>query len=84
MAFSLRLIVLAVRGLGGVPDLELRIALAAVTATLIAFTLMGFSGPTMASATFGAFFWFTAGTAAYWFIARGDANVPPARAAGAI
>jgi hypothetical protein len=71
VAFSIRLLVLALRRLRGVADVELRIYLAAVFATLIAFTIMGFSGPTMSSAAFGPFFWTAAGIAAYWFAGPG-------------
>jgi hypothetical protein len=67
---SLRLIVLGLGGLRRISDLELRLDLAALLATLIAFTIMGFSGPTMAGAAFGPFFWLTAGIFSYWFIAR--------------
>lgn len=69
-AFTIRLIVLGLRGLPRIEDLELRIDLAAMLAILIGFTLMGFSGPTMSSPAFGAFFWFMAGTFSYWFITR--------------
>jgi hypothetical protein len=71
IAFSIRLLVLALRRLPRVPDIELRIYLAAVFATFIAFTIMGFSGPTMSSAAFGPFFWSAAGLAAYWFAGPG-------------
>jgi len=82
--FSLRLIVLALRRLRGIADLELRLYLAAMFATFIAYTLMGFSGPTMASAAFGPFFWFCGGTAAYWFVAKRGRPAPPARVAEAV
>ena len=74
VAFSIRLLVLALRRLPRVRDIELRIYLAAVFATFIAFTIMGFSGPTMSSAAFGPFFWSAAGIAAYWFAGPGRAR----------
>jgi hypothetical protein len=70
-AFSIRLLTVALFGLRRVPDIELRLYLAAVISTFIAFTLMGFSGPTMSSAAFGPFFWATAGIIAYWFLGPG-------------
>ncbi len=76
VGFSVRVLVLALRRLRGVVDVELRLYLAAVYATLIAFTIMGFSGPTMASAAFGPFFWGAAGMAAYWFAGPGRAGAP--------
>lgn len=66
VAFSLRLIVLGVRGVREIGDSELRLGLTALVATLIAFALIGLAGPTMASLPFGPYFWFAAGTIAYW------------------
>ncbi|MGP0103082.1 MAG: hypothetical protein ACLPUT_15865 [Solirubrobacteraceae bacterium] len=71
IAFLIRLLVLALPGLRRIPDFELRLDLAAVFASFIAFIIMGFSGPTMTSAALGPFFWFTAGIAAYWFAGPG-------------
>ena len=84
VGLSVRLVVLAVTGLRRIPDLEVRVDLAAMFATLIAYTLMGFAGPTMASAAFGPFFWFAAGTAAYWFIAQRRRTPEPLGAVGAV
>jgi hypothetical protein len=67
-ALTIRLLLLMLPGLRRVQDVEMRIYLAAVTSTFLAFTLVGFSGPTMSSAAFGPFFWTTVGIAAYWFI----------------
>jgi hypothetical protein len=66
-ALCVSVIALAIRGLPRVRDVELRIYLAAMFATVIAFTVIGFVGPTMSSAPCGPFFWFAVGTAAYWF-----------------
>jgi O-antigen ligase len=74
VALTGRLIVLALRRLRRVPDIELRLYLAAIVSTFIAFTLMGFGGPTMASPAFGPFFWLSAGIAAYWFAGPGRAS----------
>lgn len=70
-AFTINLLLLVARRLPRVADVELRVYLAAVFATFIAFTIMGFSGPTMSSAAFGPFFWAAAGLAAYWFAGPG-------------
>ena len=67
IALSVKVIVLGVRRLRRIGDIELRLSLAAIFATLIAFTIMGFSGPTTSSIPFGPFFWFAVGIAAYWF-----------------
>ena len=66
VALSISVIVLAVRGLLRIADKELRLSLAAVIAVVIAYTIMGFVGPTMSSLPFGPFFWFAVGIAAYW------------------
>jgi hypothetical protein len=76
IALSVKLLVLGVRRLRRVADVELRIELAAVLATLIAFTLMGLAGPTMSSSPFGPYFWFATGIAAYWFAGPGRAARP--------
>jgi len=68
---TIRLLTLVLRRLTRIRDVELRVMLAAVFATLIAFTLIGFSGPTMSSAAFGPFFWLSVGIAAYWFVGPG-------------
>jgi len=70
-AFSIRLLMLVRTGLGRIRDVELRLDLAALFSSFVALTIMGFSGPTMTSAAFGPFFWFFAGTAAYWFAGPG-------------
>jgi hypothetical protein len=70
VGLSVTVIGLVLRRLRGIADVELRLDLAALFATFIAFTIMGFSGPTMTSAAFGPFFWFTAGVAAFWLATR--------------
>jgi hypothetical protein len=68
---TLRLVVLIVRRLPRIEDVELRIALIGVFAAVFAFTIMGFAGPTMAAPPAGPFFWFAVGIAGYWFIGPG-------------
>ncbi|HEV3283319.1 MAG TPA: hypothetical protein VG010_03880 [Solirubrobacteraceae bacterium] len=82
VALTIELLVLGLRGLPRIADVELRIYLSAVFATFIAFTFIGLSGPTMSSAAFGPFFWFTVGIAAYWFagpgrVSRSDGSPAP-------
>jgi O-antigen ligase len=74
IALVIRLFMLVLPRLRRVRDFELRLYLTAFTATLVAFTLMGFEGPTMTSAAFGPFFWFATGTLAYWFAGPGWAK----------
>jgi hypothetical protein len=73
ISLSVMVIRLAVRSLRRVADVELRTSLAAVFAAVIAFTLTGLAGPTMASPPFGPYFWFATGIAAYWFVGPGRA-----------
>jgi hypothetical protein len=68
VALSATLIALAVRGLPRIEDLDTRLCLAAVFAVVVAYTVMGFAGPTTTSLSFGPFFWFALGIAAYWFV----------------
>jgi hypothetical protein len=75
-ALTLRLLWLGLGGLRRIADIDLRLYLAAMVATLLGFTLMGFSGTTMSSPAFAAFFWFTMGTFAYWFVAQRRAAAP--------
>jgi hypothetical protein len=82
LGLTVKLIVLGWRRLPRIPDVELRLYLAAVFATFIAFTFIGASGPTMTSAAFGPFFWFAVGVGAYWFAGAGRAW-RPATAPGA-
>ena len=71
VALSLLVIGLAVRGLPRVKDVDVRIYLAGMFAAFIAFTIMGFDGPSAAGVAFGSYFWFALGTAAYWFAGPG-------------
>jgi hypothetical protein len=67
VALSIKVIVLVVRRLRRVGDVELRLSLAGIFAAVIAFTIMGLVGPTMSSLPYGPYFWFTVGIASYWF-----------------
>ncbi|HWX44909.1 MAG TPA: hypothetical protein VNY52_06270 [Solirubrobacteraceae bacterium] len=66
IGLTVKLIVLVLRRLRQVEDLELRIDLAAVFAAVLALVIMGFSGPTTYTSPAGPFFWFAVGIAAYW------------------
>lgn len=66
IALSVQLIVLGVRKLWSESDRELRLDLAVVLATIIAFALIGLAGPTTSGLPFGPYFWFAAGIFAYW------------------
>jgi len=70
VALSSTIIVLAVRSIRRIAEIQMRLALSAVFAALIAFTLMGFGGATMSSLPFGPYFWFSVGIASYWFKTR--------------
>jgi hypothetical protein len=74
IGFSLSVIVLALRRLRRVADVELRTYLVAILTAFIALTLEGFSGPTLA-VTVGAFLWFAPGVIAYWMAGAGWAAV---------
>ena len=67
VSLSVALIVLVVRRIRRIGDVELRLSLAGIFAAVIAYTIMGFVGPTMSSLPFGPFFWFALGIASYWF-----------------
>jgi hypothetical protein len=49
-------IVLMLRRLRRIDDVEMRLSLAEITATLITFFIMGFVGPTMSNFPFGPYF----------------------------
>lgn len=66
VSFTASLIVLVLRRIRSIEDVELRLCLVAVFASMITIAFKGFAGPTMATAPAGPFFWFAAGVAAYW------------------
>lgn len=67
IVLTLTVILIAVRGLRRIGDIELRLSVAAVFATFIAFSVMGFAGPMTSNLPFGPYFWFAIGVASYWF-----------------
>jgi hypothetical protein len=71
IGLSITLLVISLKGIRLVADLDLLLGLAAMVSAFVAMTLMGLYGPTLASSAFGPFFWFFAGTAAYWFAGPG-------------
>ncbi len=78
VALTVKLAALAVRRLRRVADMEIRVDLAATFATLLALTVMGFSGPTTYTSPAGPVFWFAVGIAAWWLAG------PARRAVGAV
>ncbi len=71
IGLTLSAIALGVSRLRRIDDRELRIYLVAVLATFIAFTIQGFSGPTLAVTPPGAYLWFAPGVLAYWLAGAG-------------
>jgi hypothetical protein len=67
----LQLGVLVVRRLPRVPDLDVRIELAAVFAPVLAFAVMGLRGAFTDTSSAGPYLWFAVGTAAYWLAGPG-------------
>jgi hypothetical protein len=66
LSFNLRLLSLAARRIRAIDDGELRLLLAALTAPLFAL-LLGWTGGIATTGSAGAaYFWFAAGTLAYW------------------
>jgi hypothetical protein len=79
VGLSVQVFMLVARRLRRIRDVDIRISLAGVFAALLAYTIMGFSGPFIASAAAGPFFWFAAGIASYWFAGPGFAAQTEAR-----
>lgn len=71
VGLSLNVILLALRRLRRIADVELRLYLVAVFAVFVAFTALGFAGPTLAVSPSGAYLWFGLGIAAYWLAGPG-------------
>jgi hypothetical protein len=71
VALSIEVIVLVLRRLPRVADVDIRIYLAAVFAVFLAHIVMGIRGAFMDSSSAGPFFWFSLGIAAYWFCGPG-------------
>lgn len=87
IGLTVRLLTLAFQRMRRIEDMDLLLSLAAMLSVFVAMAAMGFEGPTLASSAFGPFFWFFAGTAAYWFLGPGrrelSAGAPTPAFAGA-
>jgi hypothetical protein len=70
VGLTISVILLVLRRLRLVEDVELRTYLVAVFAAFLAFTADGFAGPTLAVSPSGTFLWFAPGIAAYWLATR--------------
>lgn len=62
-----QLVVIVVRRLPRIADLDVRIDLTAVFAPVFAYAIMGLRGAFTDTAAAGPYFWFAVGIAAYWF-----------------
>ncbi len=71
VGLTISVIMLAVRKLRQIADVEIRTYLVAIFAAFLAFTADGFAGPTLAVSPAGTFLWFAAGVAAYWLAGPG-------------
>ena len=71
VGLTISVILLVLKRLRFVEDVELRTYLVAVFAAFLAFTADGFAGPTLAVSPAGTFLWFAPGIAAYWLAGRG-------------
>jgi hypothetical protein len=71
VGLTISVILLVLKRLRFVQDVELRTYLVAVFAAFLAFTADGFAGPTLAVSPAGTFLWFAPGIAAYWLAGRG-------------
>jgi hypothetical protein len=80
VGFAIRLLVLVGPRLTRVRDPELRIYMTALLASFLAVLIIGFYGPTLTSGALGPFFWFFAGTVAYWFAGPGRGALTPSGA----
>jgi hypothetical protein len=71
IGLSITLLVISIKGMRLIEDLDLQLGLAAMLSAFVALVVTGLYGPTLASSAYGPFFWFFAGTAAYWFAGPG-------------
>jgi hypothetical protein len=71
VGLSINVLLLPLRRLRVIRDVELRTYLVAVLAAFVAFTAEEFVGPTLEVAPVGTFLWFGAGVAAYWLAGPG-------------
>lgn len=70
VALTLTLLGMGVSRLGRIADLDVRLGLAAILATITGLTIMGFEGAFMAGQGSGPYFWFAAGVIAFWLAGR--------------
>jgi hypothetical protein len=77
VSFAVYLILLAFRRVRFIADPELRLLVTGMFSALTAFFLIGVSAPVMGSSAYAAFFWFTAGVAAYWLVPRRSPRAIP-------
>jgi hypothetical protein len=70
LALTIEVILLLLRRLPRIPNIDIRIDLAAVFAVFLAHTVMGVRGAFMDSAPAASYFWFSLGIAAYWLATR--------------
>ncbi len=75
LALSIEILVLIIRFLPKMPNVDIRIALAGVFAVFIAHLVMGLRGAFMDTSAAGSYFWFSFGIAAYWFAGPGRPQV---------
>ena len=71
LALSIEILVLIIRWLPKIRNVDIRIALAGVFAVFIAHLVMGLRGTFMDTSAAGSYFWFSFGIAAYWFAGPG-------------
>jgi hypothetical protein len=71
LALTIQIIVLVIRRLPRIANVDIRIDLAAVFAVFIAYGAMGLRGAFSDTASGGPFFWFAIGIAAYWLAGPG-------------
>jgi len=76
LGFNLKLLALALRRTHRLPDVELRLLLAALLAPLFAIFGGWIIGITTSSTPTSPYFWFVAGIAAYWLAGRGERIAP--------
>jgi hypothetical protein len=77
LGLAINVLLLAVRRLRSVQDVEVRTYLVAILAAYLAFTAAGFSGPTLAVFPGGTFLWFAPGVIAYWLAGPGRTAPSP-------
>ena len=82
LALMIEVVMLLVRRLPRIENVDVRICLAGVFSVFLAHIAMGFDGAFTDSAA-GAFIWFSVGIAAYWFAGPGRGELAVGRGEGA-